>query len=245
LKKILLYSLAAALGLTASIVVLAPAAPAWKLLSGKVNVPNFSVLQVHGTIWNGQAGLQYQQFPTSLLTWQLDPLALVSGTIDIAFHIAGDGHDFKGEARINSSGFNVSNLRGFMHSRYMNTVSQPQGLTFSGEIKADNVSFVSDWIWFNEAEGHIYWPGGRIVSVTPAGSQVLDLPSLDGDIGLVEDRVQLLIHYQQAGLIDIQVKSDGWIIVAVKARLFDLAQLPFPAGMNLQDTVLEFEEKIL
>ena len=48
----------------------------------------------------------------------------------------------------------------------------------------------------------------------------------------------------EANQVDIQMKPDGWIVVAVKAKLFDLAQLPLPSGASGQDTVLEFEEKV-
>jgi hypothetical protein len=123
-------------------------------------------------------------------------------------------------------------------------MSQPQGLTFSGDIAAANLGIISDLSWFSDVTGRISWPGGRIVSTTSSGTRVFDLPPLAGDMKLIEDRIQLLIHHEQAGLIDVQFKPDGWIIVAIKARLFALAQLPLPPGIELHDAMLKFEEKI-
>ena len=58
------------------------------------------------------------------------------------------------------------------------------------------------------------------------------------------DSVQLLIHSDSLAVIDMRLKPNGWIIVVVKARLFDLASLSLPEGSDPEDSVLEFEERI-
>jgi hypothetical protein len=40
------------------------------------------------------------------------------------------------------------------------------------------------------------------------------------------------------------LKPDGWAEISVKARLFDLAKVPWPAGSNLDETVLLLEEQL-
>jgi len=242
--KILFYFVAALVSFIIFLAVLTPAAVVWRLISDEVSIPNLQVYQVSGTIWNGQADLKYQQFPNSSLHWEIDPWPLVSGDIELEFLISGDSHEFSGEARLDDSGVAITNLQGTLSSRYINNVSRPQGLTIAGEFEVRDVNLASDFRLFNDAGGHVYWSGGRIVSINETGTTVWDLPSLEGDLHLVDSSVALLIHHEQASLVDIRLKPDGWITVAIKARLLSLAKLPLPSATGLQDTVLEFEEKV-
>ena len=242
--KILFYFVAALLSFIIFLAVLTPAAVVWRLTVDEVSIPNLQVYQVSGTIWNGQADLKYQQFPDSSLRWEVDPLSLVFGGVELEFLVSGDSHEFSGDAHMNDSGVVMTNLQGTLGSRYINNVSRPKGLTISGEFEIQDANFTSDFRVINDAGGHVYWSGGRIVSINESGTTVWDLPSLEGDLSLVDASVELLIHREQASVVDIQLKPDGWLSVAIKARLLSLAKLPLPSATGLQDTVLEFEEKV-
>jgi hypothetical protein len=80
-----------------------------------------------------------------------------------------------------------------------------------------------------------------------AGTRVFDLPALVGEIRMRGQDINLILHPENPNqvLVDILVKPTGWVVVAVKARLFDVAGLPWPAGSSLEDTVLQFEEQLL
>ncbi|MGK0339440.1 MAG: hypothetical protein ACJAYE_000850 [Candidatus Azotimanducaceae bacterium] len=242
------FGLIALLTFCSFIVVFAPASLIWRVAEKEVidNVPDLHVLRVSGTVWSGAAELVYRQFPTSLLNWTIAPLPLLGAQIETQLVLSGEGHELNGDGLIKQQFGDVKSLTGFIDASYINRVSEPQGLTFSGTIDIQSLSFQSDLLWIQEARGRIYWPGGKIVSRTlQAGTRVFDLPALTGDISMQGDSLYLNLHHNNETIIDILVKPDGWISVAVKARLFDLANLPWPAGSSPSDTVLEFEEKLL
>ena len=98
--KILFYFIAALFSFAISLAVLTPAAVVWRLISDEVSIPNLSIYQVSGTIWNGQAEFRYQQFPPSSMSWEVEPLSLAYGVIHVQYLISGESHEFNGEALI-------------------------------------------------------------------------------------------------------------------------------------------------
>ena len=138
----------------------------------------------------------------------------------------------------------MTDLNGSISAAYINAVSEPQGLTFTGTISVPHLDVAGNWRWFTHVDGKVTWPGGKIISRSPMGTQLLDLPPLEGDLALNGENVVLTVHHLTSPVLDIVVKPSGWIAVAVKARLFDLAKVAWPAGTGLDDTVLEFEEKV-
>jgi hypothetical protein len=248
MMRMLGFALIALLTFCLFIVVFAPASLIWRIAENEVirNVPDLLVLRVGGTVWSGEAELAYRQFPTSLLSWQIAPLPILGAKIETQLVVAGEGHQLNGDGLIARQFGTLKSLTGHIDASYINRVSQPQGLTFSSTIDIQNLSFNSDMHWIQEAQGRIFWPGGKIVSRTiAAGTRVFDLPALTGDISMQGESINLDLHHNNETIVDILVKPDGWVSVAVKARLFDLANLPWPAGSSPSDTVLEFEEKLL
>jgi len=242
------FGLIALLTFCIFVLVFAPASLIWRVAEKEVirNVPDLHVLRVGGTVWSGAAELAYRQFPTSLLSWQIAPLPILGAKVETQLVVAGEGHELNGDGLVEQQFAQVKSLTGYIEASYINRVSQPQGLTFAGTVDIQSLSFQSDLRWIQEARGRIYWPGGKIVSRTiQAGTRVFDLPALTGDISMRGDTIYLNLHHNNETIVDILVKPDGWISVAVKARLFDLANLPWPAGSSPSDTVLEFEEKLL
>ncbi|MBV1877260.1 MAG: type II secretion system protein N [Pseudomonadales bacterium] len=233
-------------------------------------LPDLQVLLVSGTVWDGLAELQYRDFPNSLLSWQLMPFistdppstkaateqdtskinpaednTIIPLAIDLDLSAKGIAHHLMAEVVAKSNKIVITNLRGDIGSTYINAISQPQGLTFSGAINVGQINLASDLKWLQQANGTITWPGGKITSRAPDGAtQVFNLPALDGIISLQSEILGLEIQHNNEPLINIELKQDGWIRVKVKARIFDLARLPWPSGTNLDDTVLEFEEQV-
>ncbi len=247
MKRILLYVLIAIISFIGFTLILAPASTIWSFFSQDVlaRTPGLNVYQVQGTAWHGHGNLQYLQFPQSELSWQVEPLTLLTGKVSTDLRLQGEAHEFNGHLNLDQTSLEVPLLTGYLDAAYINQVSQPQGVTFSGRIEVQSLKISSDLVWFEQAEGKIYWPGGKIISRTvAAGTRVFDLPALQGDISMDNKVISLDIHHAGATLVDIQLKPDGWVVVAVKARLFDIAQLPWPAGSSLDDTVIQFEEKL-
>lgn len=248
MNRVLIFGLIAFLTFCSFVLIFAPASLVWRAAAKEIiqNVPDLHVLRVGGTVWSGQAELAYRQFPTSTLNWAIAPLPLLKARVDSQLSLSGEGHEFNASGQISEQFGQLSSLQGFVDAEYINRVSQPQGLTFSGTVDIQNMAISSDLRWVQAASGRIYWPGGKIISRTrAAGTRVFDLPALTGDISMKGELIYLNLHHNDETVADILLKPDGWVRVEVKARLFDLTNLPWPAGSSPGDTVLEFEEKLL
>ncbi len=251
MKKFATYALIALVTFASFIIVFAPASLLWRQVEPGLlsNVPDLSVGSVRGTLWEGNAELYYRQFPGSQLDWEVSPTPLIfNQTVKSHLTLAGDGHQFNAMVEANRQSLLVDSLKGFVAAPYINRVSQPQGLTFVGQVDIQALNLSSDLNWIQTASGTITWPGGKIVSRTlAAGTRVFDLPALRGDLSMQGQNIHLVVHPNDPNqtMVDITVKPDGWVVVAVKARLFDLAGLAWPSGSSLDDTVLQFEEQLL
>ncbi len=246
MNKLLIFFFAAIVSFIGFLIVLAPAAPIWAVVGEDFvdRIPELKVHRVNGTIWKGDLSIRYRQFPNSDMSWQMRPIRLLALVADLRLNLTGNHHNFSADTEIERTGIKLTNLSGTLNGAYINTISQPQGLMFSGEFKLSDISITSDMKWIQSAQGTISWPGGRVISRNESSTQIFELPALQGDLGMKGDSVQLLIHSDRLAVIDIRLKPNGWIIVIVKARLFDLASLSLPEGSDPEDSVLEFEERI-
>ena len=246
--RTLLFILAGLFSFSCFLIIFAPAAPLWNLIEDDISrrLPDLRVLAVAGTVWEGRAELQYRQFPSSSLSWQLDPIEIINKVAVVQLKLKGMAHEFVAEVKLTPTQMNVNNLQGFVGSRYLNSVSRAEGLEFSGQIAIENINLASDLAWIQSLRGQLYWQGGKIVSRSrDIGVRVFDLPELRGDLSMKDASMLLNIHHNRQSVTDIQLKPDGWVVVTIKARLFDLASLAWPSGTSLDDTVLQYEEKII
>ena len=265
MRKKLLYVFAAVLGFVGFVLVYAPARPIWALVSDDVGrqVPELQVLAVGGTAWQGQADIQValpdtsgvppsgvppSMLPSSRLAWQLAPAGLFAGELRLNLDLAGAGHQLNAQTSLTPSRLVVHNLAGQMQASYLQPLAARYGLGLSGELEIQNIALVTAGNWLASAAGHLQWTGGRLVFPTPQGPQQIYLPAMQGNISLQGDNLALEVLTQAAAggepILTILVKPTGWVEVAIKARLFKLAQLPWPATANLDDTALKVEEKL-
>lgn len=246
--KWLAFFLIAVMTFVGFVLVLAPASLVWRSVNDQVlqQVPDLHVLRVGGTVWQGDAELVYRQFPASILNWQLKALPLVKQQAEVTLTLAGDGHELSTSVMANQQQAKINSFSGYVDAEYINAVSRPQGLTFSGRVTIEHLTATSDLKWIQQADGRVFWPGGQIISRTILnGTQIFNLPALTGDISMTGSDVRLDLHHNGASVADILIRPNGWVLVMVKARLFDLANLPWPSGSSPDDTVLQFEEQVL
>jgi hypothetical protein len=145
----------------------------------------------------------------------------------------------------------IEGLQGKISSSFVNQESETLGLTFTGELELLNINFSADRRWITAIDGNLHWTGGKVhyrpdSSADPGYTpgQIFELPALDGALSLEGNILLLNVVYRGASLILVRLKPDGWAEISVKARLFDLAKVPWPAGSNLDETVLLLEEQL-
>ena len=243
--KISAYILIAALTFSGFLVVFAPASLVWSTVQGDVTkaVPDLSVIKMGGSIWHGKSEIQFRQFPLSKITWEISPLKLLRGAESISITADGHGHSLDIEALITPSEGQVELLEGEFGSSYINSISEPYGLTFSGDLIIDKVSFVASKDEIKDASGTVHWSGGRVI--VAGKDQPLDLPPLDGKLFFEKQLLTFDVTFEQASLLRISLNKQGWAHIAIKGRFFDIANLPRPDGTSPDETILLLEEKIL
>ncbi len=238
-----LYIATAILSFLIFLVIFAPASPAWSLVREDVHdrIPDLKVYRVGGTIWNGEAEIQFRQFPPSALNWQLSPGELISGAANIHLSAHGQGHSFQARATLEASSGSLQFIKGIISSDYINEVSEQFGLIFSGDLEIHELNVSSDSHWITGATGSAHWTGGQIF----LNRQTILLPPLDGELYFENQQLILDIVEQQSLLLQIILKQSGWVEIAIKGRMLEVANLQLPNGSHPDETILLLEEKIL
>ncbi len=245
MRKIILYGTTAVLSFTILLVIYAPASIALRLFGDDIAVTDLSIYLVSGTIWHGSAELQFRDFPTSALVWTLAPYSIVQDVVRLELRASGLGHELQGDAEVEGDLSRLKGLHGSVASEYVNQVGRPHGLQFSGELIISDVNVVADSNWFAEATGTVHWTGGRVLYSTQVGSQSINLPPLDGTLGLVEDELILSVSANDLPVLSCVMLPTGWVKLTFTARLLELANLPWPEGASADDIALIIEEKVL
>lgn len=246
MKRLLLY---VSLGLSAFLafaIIFAPASAVWMLIGDRVEriLPQLRVFSIDGTVWSGSSDFQYQQFPVSYLKWNLDPLSVFDGSADMDLTLTGEGLQMQAHGSINTRQMEIQQFTGFIHSDYLNVVSQQYGLTFSGQLNIVRLFLTFDYRWVTEASGEFNWDGGRVLFQSAAQVQILDLPSLSGMLYSRDPQLHLDVQYEQAPVLDVTLKPTGWATVNLRTRLFQIGGIPWPAGPDPDATALRVEERI-
>lgn len=254
MKRILLYAIAGLLTFLGFMIVFAPASLLFTAASTELNkvIPELQLVSMSSTVWNGDAQLRYRNFPESALSWRLAPVPLVTAKVSADIGLEGEGHELQTHLELNNVATLINDLRGTITSSFVNKESQNLGLTFTGELALQKINLAADRRWLTSIEGNLHWTGGKIhyEPKSPAGGfnntpgQIFELPALDGALSLDDKVLVLNVMYQGMSLVLVRLKPDGWAEISVKARLFELANVPWPAGTSLDQTVLQLEEQL-
>jgi hypothetical protein len=245
--KLSLYIATAVLSFLIFLVIFAPASAAWSLIDKDVQarIPDLNVSRVGGTIWNGEAEIQFRQLPPSTLNWKLSPGKLIQGTANIHLLVEGQGHSIQTEATLGSSSGSLQSAKGVISSDYINKVSKQTSLVISGELEFQEFNVAANSDWITAATGSTRWTGGQILINQSQASQTILLPPLEGELYFQNQQLILDITEQNLELIQVILKQSGWAEIAIKSRMLELANLPLPNGSHPDETILLLEEKIL
>ncbi len=254
MKRILLYASAGTLAFLVFIVAFAPARLLYATVETELDkiIPEIQLVSMSKTVWNGDALLRYRAFPDSALNWNLAAVPLITARVSADINLTGDGHELFTHLDLTGAESLIQDLQGTIKSNYVNQESENLGLTFTGDLELQDIDISADRRWLTSIRGNLHWTGGKVhykprISAGGQGNspgQIFELPALDGALSLDGQILVLDVVYQGANLVLIRLKPDGWAEISVKARLFDLAGVPWPAGSSLDDTVLQLEEQL-
>jgi hypothetical protein len=246
MAKPLLFGLVGVLIFISVIVLRAPADPVWRLLAPQVKsaLPGLLVSRVAGTVWEGQAQLQYANMLPGNLTWQLAPSGLLSGRLPFNASVTGDAHQLQMTGSVSLSQLHIEALTGTLDGRYLSQYGQRYQIQLAGELNILNLSFITTQHWPVAAAGEFTWSGGTVSIPGPEDRQYLQLPALRGQLAMLDQDLQLQLSDTGQELLTIILQPTGWAKVAIKTRMFKLANITLPGNQSPDDTALTLEEKI-
>ncbi len=227
-------------------IIYAPAPLAYRMIEADINVPDLAIYGVHGSIWTGTAEIRYRSFPVTTLNWSLAPSSLLALRADLDLVASGSGHQLTAMASIQSGKATISQLTGYLHSDYINTLAERYGMQFQGQLNTSGLQITTDGAWFLTASGRLDWTGGQVSLPGQTQKQyTLELPPLSADLALDGETLTLSVTHQRLPVMDVALARSGWATLGFRARLIDLAGLPLNTGAAPDDEVLTVEEKIL
>jgi hypothetical protein len=258
MRKPLFFGLLSLLIFIGVIVLRAPASPIWRLLAPQVTsaLPGLVVSRVTGTVWDGQAQLQYANMLPGNVTWQVSGLELLSERLAFAATINGDAHNLQITGSASLSELSIDTFRGTLDGRYLSQYGQRYQMQLGGELNILSLRLITTQRWPLEAAGQITWSGGAVSIPGPGGRQYLQLPALRGELTMLDQSLQLQIRETASDaikdegkdkgkeLLTVVLQPSGWAKVAIKTRMFMLASIDLPGGQRPDDMALTLEEKI-
>jgi hypothetical protein len=229
------------------IAVMAPASLLLTLLEDQLkHIPNLKIGNASGSLWNGQADLQYSNLPATTAMWSLKPLSLFTGTLAGDVRLSANGLDATFNTSLTSEGGELADLNADIESRYINTITMEYGLDLSEQFQIRDTSLTFDTHWITSAAGDINWPGGLINIETPVRIHSIKLPPMIGLISSPDQILQLEIAANELLLLTAKLQPDGWAQAAVSFDLMNMAQLPIPGnpGTTGSAAAVLIEEKV-
>ncbi len=229
------------------IVTFFPASAAWSLTGTGIReaLPELEVTRVSGTLWEGEARLEWFDFPPARLDWDLDAGPLLAGVVSLRLTLQGRGLDASANALIRQGSGEIRNLQGLIDSRYINPVSAEAGLDLDGRLVIDNLSVSADSRWITSLDGSGHWTGGRVLV---QGMPSFVLPPLDLELDFNGKSPVATLIAPGGEVLIATLRQGGWAEIAIRKRLFETAGIPgFETldTLSSDETILLLEEKIL
>ncbi|MBT4160041.1 MAG: type II secretion system protein N [Gammaproteobacteria bacterium] len=242
----LLFALIGLAAFLTFMIAMVPAAPIYSAFEEELahNLPDITLSDVGGSIWNGRGEISYRQFPPGNINWQLSPVQALTGTAAIDIQLNGTGLEADIVGALTADGGRLSKLTASVSADYLNQVTLNYGLDLSGEVQLPKASLTFNKSWLTSAEGDLRWTGGIVHIETPERIHTVKLPAFDGQVSMIGDTLELHITQTGTRMMEISLTPDGWAKVAIDYALIDLVDLPLPGSRDTSEPAVIMEEKI-
>jgi len=149
---------------------------------------------IQGSLWQGQAGLQHQQFQVENISWQLNFWPLLLGDLSFQFELSDQNVSANGSAVIaGEDSFNINIPQATMQASNVNSLRLlPYGAAIAGEVNVKAMSVEMSEHGFVHAEGDVQWSPAYLVS-----PQAVSLQGYTASLQLEGN--ELLVHIKDQG----------------------------------------------
>lgn len=228
------------------LVAMAPASVAFSFIRDDLarSAPGVLITGVGGTVWNGAADVEFEGFPTSMLSWSDVDLSPFDREVQTVLRLAAASHDVSGTLLASEQLVQLSGATGYIDNTWVNPWGSQYGLDFDGGVNISRFELTANTRWLTALDAALAWTGGTVRYTAYGETQSYTLPPLDVAARLDNEVIHAQVTHAGKTVIELTLNRDGASYVAVKARLFLLANLPWPGGQPPDENVIEVERPL-
>ena len=223
--------------------------PATKGLPVRISAPV-------GTLWSGDDRLDTPQSGALNAHWNLDPLSLVTGSLNLDINAEGEKLRLSGRAVANGlfgggvpDRIVLEDVSGFLDAAALSPYLMSMQTSLTGDFTLNK--FSADLSLgeknLNSASGQLVYSGGRAQVPVQRQRISTELPMLVATVATSGDKFIVPVTTEDGEpLGQLFLQKDGWGGVSVLKRALDIAGQPWPDKQATPDTVVfEVSQKIL
>ena len=202
-----------------------------------------SLLEPSGTLWEGQGQLTGQGVPIGRLSWDLQPVTILSGALGYAFTLVGEDLDLQGSV---SAGIdNTAEVRasGRIGGNFVNELLAPYAMSIGGPLNLEAAGLQFQGQRPTGASGTASWQGGTVRYRLSGRSYSTVLPPMVATLGPGPEAA-VSREGQSAPLMLAELQPNGFAKVGITKGLTRLLGNPWPGDAQDTEVVLQVEEKI-
>lgn len=201
-----------------------------------------ALLNLNGTVWNGDGDLLAGSTPIGRLAWSFRPAALLSAAISYDTSLTGQGVNLQGNLAA-GLGATRAELAGSASASFVNQWLEPYDIELSGDFELIEATADLRDGQLTALSGTLNWDGGPLRYSLSGNLHISVLPPMTADLGPGPEAVA----YATGGstpLLHGALKADGYARIGVTKYLTRILGQSWPGGDPDHAVVLEVEEQV-
>ncbi len=202
--------------------------------------------QAQGSIWDGQATVEYRAWPLGSLSWEFNAAGLAGGEAIFDWRLSATGHLLAGSARLGFEGL-YCNAAGTVRGVALRRVLAPYWIEAGGDLLIDHIGAdVTYDLQPRDVAGELSWSGGEVRYRLAGEHYQIVLPPLAGMLETVEAKPELTVFAEgiDAPLLRVRLGNDGWLDIGVTKMLTKMAGFPWPGNEPDHTIVIDVSERL-
>ncbi|MCZ6888128.1 MAG: type II secretion system protein N [Gammaproteobacteria bacterium] len=239
------------IGLLAFVIFAIVWAPATLVRTVLADVPDVTLSEINGTLWDGSARLSYRSYPIGRIEWTFTPGSLLGLAAGFDWSLRADAHELSGHAALNFTEAEVES-RGVIRPASINQVLAPYDIDIEGDFTIQSLNLVIAYDrTLPDAKGELNWTGGYVNYRLAGNYNHGSLPPIAAYVS-TESGEPTMVAYaadnndnDRIPLLHVKLDNAGWINIGITKRFTKLIGQPWPGSEPDHAVVLEVGEKLL
>jgi len=208
--------------------------------------PSVHLTQVGGTLWKGQAAVEFESEQYQL-SWDLNPWSLLLLQLSATFDLRHEQISLSGILVGSVSGVGVMDVSGFVGDQYLAKLGQDFNVSIENSMRVDGIELFFDGQAFGNVSGALRWEGGLVSYKAGRKIKSVQVPALKATLGLEGEALLLTVLTQDNGaeLTSLNLTPQGMASVVVRRRLLDVVGQRWGQEVDPDFVVFEIQEQLL